>query len=157
MNRKTVFIFFLTLFPFFELLAGDIIEEKNKYGGRTELLIPEDTTIREYLKNFYDDTGFMVVQEEKLGSKSLVEVPFFLNRTYYSKDNPTLIIIERYTNPIAYEPLNQRYKDISWFKNGNIIMSIEYYLKNNEYDYKHIIKRKYRPDGSTEEEVLKNE
>jgi hypothetical protein len=138
-----------------DLYSGEIIEEGNEYGGKTELIIPDDTSVRKYLKNYYDETGFLMVQEERMGEKSLVEIPFFLNRTYYSKKDPTLVIIERFTNPIAYTGLDQLYKDISWFKNGIIIMAYEYYFENDQYSYKHIIQRNYRSDGSFEEKVVK--
>ena len=137
------------------LFSGEIIDENNQYGGKTELIVPEDTTIREYLKNYFDETGFLMLQEEKMGVKSLVEVPFFLNRTFYSKMDPAVLAIERFTNPTAYGVLDQLYKDISWFRNGEIVLSYGYYFSNDRYHYKHVIKRKYCSDGSYEEQVVK--
>ena len=157
MNKNRLFLVLLAILSIFNAKAGEIIEESNKYGGKTELLIPHDTSVREYLKNFYDDTGFLVVQEEKMGPKSLVEVPYFLNRTYYTKKNPSIILIEHYVNPIAYEAMNQRYKDTYCFKEGKIVISYEYYFNNSEYNFEHIIQRKYQADGSFDEKIIKME
>ena len=155
--QKALILSYTLLFPVIQIIAGEIVEEVNRYGGKTELIIPEDTRFREYLKNYYDQDGFLVIQEEKLGKDFLAEIPYFLSRTYFFKRDSSLIMVERYIKPSEYTRLDQRYKDICWYKNDYLINSAEYYHKNDLFDYPHICKRIYKPDGSYKEIILNND
>lgn len=155
--QKVLIPFALLLFPLFAAGAGETVEDPNRFGGRTELIVPEDRDFREYLKNYYDGEGFLVVQEEKLGPHFLAEVPFFLNRTYFFRDDPTLIAVERYIKQSEYGRLDQRYKDICWYRNDRLIRSREFYHKNGLHDYPHIRQRRYKADGSYDETILRDD
>jgi hypothetical protein len=154
--QKIIFLFLL-LMPSATTMADEVIEELNRYGGKTELVETDHSEYREYLKNYYDKDGFLVVQEEKLGKNFLAEVPFFLHRTYYFKEDPDLMVVERYIKQSEYWRLDQRYKDVCWYAKGILIKSMEYYHKNDSFSYPHIRQRQYKSDGNYLEEILKDE